>query len=108
MKWKRPRGGGSGFHGSVSNKTLGACPRAHIAWRGGRNKSVPGKPELKDETLRWSCELSWSKRAGRNPARILLLPKINTRVTRGSAGKTWPFCSHSSLALKTTSEPFFR
>src|SRR6202789_2208705 len=87
MKWKMPRRGGSGLHGRVSNKTLGACPLAHMAWRGGKNKSLPGKPELKDETLRWSCALAWSNQAGTNPARILLLPKINTRVTRGQGGK---------------------
>src|ERR1700733_761351 len=103
-----PRRGGSGFHGSVSSNTLGAWPRAHIACSGGKNKSLPGKPELKDEMFRWFAKLTWSNQAGTKPARILLLPKIKTRVTAGSGGKTCPFSSHCSLALKTISEPFFR
>jgi hypothetical protein len=87
MKWKMPRRGGSGLHGSVSNKTFGACPLAHLASSGGKNKSVPGKPKLKYETFRWFCALAWSNQAGTNPARILLLPKIKTRVMRGIGGK---------------------
>src|SRR6202050_3811414 len=105
-----PRRGGSGFHGSVSSNTLGAWPRAHMAASGGRNKSLPGKPELKDETFRWFAKLILLNQAGTKPARILLLPKIKTRVTAwpvtpGPAGKTRPFSSHCNLALKTISEP---
>ena len=61
-KRKILREGGSGLHGRVSNSTLGACPRAHIAFSGGKTRSLPGKPELKDETLRLRGQLIENRR----------------------------------------------
>src|SRR3984957_17462120 len=107
MKRKMLRFGGSVFHGKVSSRTFGACPRSHIAFNGGKTRSLPGKPELKEETLRLSAAATSSKNDGMKPARILLLPKIRTRSTWWSTGKIGPWDSHFNLASKTTSAPFF-